>query len=535
MKRLARRTASRRRSSSENGSATVDSVLAIVRSLWQAVEGTPGSDQPKLKKDITQTINRLRGRLKKKLGQPVIPAPTERLLFDGTGEERPATPESAPALPPVPPRFAEPVLRVYAKDFAAHALHHLPQAAKYRSVEEFRKHLADKLRFNSEATRRRAANYIISRFFPGDLFNSDLPAFAAATAGKRALGEALFYLTCRTERIVSLVAEEVVYASLAQGGVGRTRIREFVQGYFPESKSVEHIGQSIVRTYDFFGIGTVTRTRLNVSLREGSLSSFTYILHLEFPEPGMYSFERLFDGPMHKWLLWDRRWMVRQLYLLREAGLVPKVSEIDRLRQFTTKYTLAEEVQQPVKKDLFQNADPDLFGSHVQSRWYLKETADQVDRAEQTREDAAAARLEKFVREQLRQYPEHEGVHYSDLFEQFLPVTEKPRRLLADWLPEYFIKTPSGTWRPPDDGERRQLAKLRAAGTLRRIKRFAYALIEGVPVRGKDRPGSDRDLLDWLRQCRRAGLYDQGRALFEKGGLNLDNLSPEEQIEADDN
>jgi hypothetical protein len=75
-----------------------------------------------------------------------------------------------------------------------------------------------------------------------------------------------------------------------------------------------------VRTYDFFDIGTVTRTRLSASLREGSPSSFAYILHLEFPEPGMYSFERLFDRPMHKWLLWDRQWMVRQLYLLREAG-----------------------------------------------------------------------------------------------------------------------------------------------------------------------------------------------------------------------
>jgi 16S rRNA G966 N2-methylase RsmD len=197
--------------------------------------------------------------------------------------------------------------------------------------------------------------------------------------------------------------------------------------------------------------------------------------------------------------------------------------------------SVAEEVQQPVKKNLFQNADPDLFGSHIQSRWYLKETADQLDRAEQAKEDAAAARLEKFVREQLRQRPEHEGVHYSDLFEQFLPVSDKPRRLLADWLPEYFIKTPSGTWRPPNEDERRDLAKLREAGTLRRIKRFANALIESVPVREKDRPRSDHDLLDWLRQCRRAGLYDQGRALFEKGGLNLDNLSPEDQIEADDN
>ena len=78
-----------------------------------------------------------------------------------------------------------------------------------------------------------------------------------------------------------------------------------------------------------FGIGSSTRTRLNVSLREGSLSAFGYVLHLEFPEPGMYSFERLLNGPMHRWLLWDQHWMTRQLYVLREAGLLSKVSEID--------------------------------------------------------------------------------------------------------------------------------------------------------------------------------------------------------------
>ena len=55
-----------------------------------------------------------------------------------------------------------------------------------------------------------------------------------------------------------------------------------------------------------------------------------------------------------------------------------------------------------------------------------------------------------------------EGVHYSDLFEQYLPIKDKPRRLLADWLPEYFIKTLDGTWRPPaDDEERSLLAALR--------------------------------------------------------------------------
>lgn len=100
--------------------------------------------------------------------------------------------------------------------------------------------------------------------------------------------------------------------------------------------SVEDMGQALVRTYEFYGLGTANRTRLNVSLREGSLASFAYILHLEFPEPGMYCFERLFDGPPHKWLLWDQQRMERQLYRLREAGLLAKVSEIDRLRQLTT-------------------------------------------------------------------------------------------------------------------------------------------------------------------------------------------------------
>ncbi len=195
---------------------------------------------------------------------------------------------------------------------------------------------------------------------------------------------------------------------------------------------------------------------------------------------------------------------------------------------------VADEVQEAVKEDLFHNKEADLFGSHVQSRWYLKETADQIDHAEQAKEDASAANLGKFIVAYLKKNPEHEGVHYSDLFEQYLPIHDKPRRLLADWLVEFFIKTASGTWRLPSKEEGEQLAKLREAGTLRRIKRFAGALIEGSPVRDKDRPGSEVDLLDWLRQCRRAGLYDQGKAIYEKGGLNSAILSEEQQIEAED-
>jgi hypothetical protein len=199
--------------------------------------------------------------------------------------------------------------------------------------------------------------------------------------------------------------------------------------------------------------------------------------------------------------------------------------------------SVAEEVREPVKKNLFENKEPDLFGTHVQSRWYLKETANEVDQAEQEKEDAAASRLEALIAKHLLKHPEDEGVHYTNLQEEFfnIPVSQWPRRKLFDWIPEYFYKTTTGTWRPPaDDNERQQKADLRQTGTLRRIKRFANALIDGVPVRDKDRPGSDRTLADWIRQCRRAGLFEQGRALYEKGGLSLDRLNEVEQIEVED-
>jgi len=200
-------------------------------------------------------------------------------------------------------------------------------------------------------------------------------------------------------------------------------------------------------------------------------------------------------------------------------------------------HSVAEEVITP----------PSQGGAGGGSRWYLLETADQVDEAESVKETAAAARLEAFMWEGERNrviqkepgfsggFFAGEGVHYSDLFEQYLPVQDKPRRLLADWLPEYFFKTPEGTWRPPvNDEERAQKEALRTSGTLRRIKRFARALLEGVPPHERDCPANVATAADWIRQCRRAGLYEFGRVLYEKGGFNFEELGDEGQLEVEE-
>jgi hypothetical protein len=201
--------------------------------------------------------------------------------------------------------------------------------------------------------------------------------------------------------------------------------------------------------------------------------------------------------------------------------------------------SVAEPVSEARMANLFEKEQPNLFGTHEVVRWYLKANADVLDEAESAKEEAAARRLESFMQTYLAENPEELGVHYSDLFEQYLPVKDKPRRLLQEWLPEFFFKTQSasgaGTWDPPaDDQERAQLAGLRSGGLLRRIKRFGNALLDGVPPAERDKPESAATLADWVRQCRRAGLFEIGRALYEKSGMRFDGLDEVRLIELEE-
>ncbi len=161
---------------------------------------------------------------------------------------------------------------------------------------------------------------------------------------------------------------------------------------------------------------------------------------------------------------------------------------------------VAEEVRQPVKKDLFENEPPDLFGTHEVSRWYLKETELAIsDAAESGKEDAAADKIRAFIEKHLGEHPGEESVHYSDLFEYFVyTIKDKPRRPLAEWLLDYFYKTEGGTYRlPVSEEEGRAKAEGRTKGTNRRVKRYLAWLEQGVAIPDKERP-NDATLAEWI-------------------------------------
>ena len=202
----------------------------------------------------------------------------------------------------------------------------------------------------------------------------------------------------------------------------------------------------------------------------------------------------------------------------------------DLLRQ------VAEEVREPRKENPFENEDPNLFGDHVVSRWYVKESELTVaDAPESAKEDAAGKRFRTHIEEALENDPTLDDIHYSNLFEHFVYTTrDKPRRPLAEWLLDYFCKTDSGTYRLPNNEEEERLkAEGRSKGTNRRAKHLLALLEDGVAIPDRDRPG-DATLAEWIRHCKRCGLYEQGKLLYEKGGLNLDNLPEEVMVNAEE-
>lgn len=197
---------------------------------------------------------------------------------------------------------------------------------------------------------------------------------------------------------------------------------------------------------------------------------------------------------------------------------------------------VAEEVKTPAMKNLFEQKDPDIFGAHEVGRWYLKETELSVaDAAENAMEDAAAEKIGAFIKAYLKKHPGDEGVHYSDLFEHYIyAVKDKPRRQLAEFLPDYFYKTEQGTWRlPASEEEERAKREARVKGLGRRVKRYIAQLEQGAVIPDHERP-NDATLAEWIRHCKRAGLYEQGKLLYEKGGLNPDNLPEEAMVNVEE-
>jgi len=116
------------------------------------------------------------------------------------------------------------------------------------------------------------------------------------------------------------------------------------------------------------------------------------------------------------------------------------------------------------------------------------------------------------------------ALHYTYVSEFYFPLQPKPRCQLTELLEDYFYFTEQGNWRPPATNEEHaEKQAKRALAVRRRLQRYCRTLESG-DLLPRDQHPDDYTLVEWIRYCKRVGLYGQGKLLYERGGLNMDNL-----------
>lgn len=216
-------------------------------------------------------------------------------------------------------------------------LPHLPDTESLADIKDFlRKHL----HFSGQSTRERSARYITYRMFPGGYADSALLTFARAYASRQELRDVCFYRFCKVEPLMYDVIEDLLLPAIGAGQLPRSALRDYLAHRFPDYSSTKDCAHAVVDALVAARIADVDRLTINFSYRDIKIPSLAFILHSEFPDPGMFDIGKLEQNRAIRAMLWKPDALLPSLYELRNRNFVSKVSEIDSVRQFTTKYTL---------------------------------------------------------------------------------------------------------------------------------------------------------------------------------------------------
>lgn len=81
---------------------------------------------------------------------------------------------------------------------------------------------------------------------------------------------------------------------------------------------------------------------------------------------------------------------------------------------------VADEVRVPIKKNLFEYEEPNLFGTHEIRRWYLKETESGAEQSDQSVADDASGRIEQFLIRQTEEELRKSQLRFEELQKKVL-------------------------------------------------------------------------------------------------------------------
>ena len=224
----------------------------------------------------------------------------------------------------------------------------LPKLPETEDLREIKQFIKDNLHFSAVETRKRYTNYIVSRLFLDGYADHALRLFAKNFTGSQELRDVCFYRFCKAEPLMFSICEDLILPAIGDGQLKRGRLRQYLTTRFPSSKNIKKGANGVVEAMIAGRIARSDYNKILFMYREISISSFAFVVHSEFPAPGIYDIAKIEQNRSIRALLWNPNRILPSLYELRNRGLIAKVSEIDTVRQFTTKYTLDKVVEKLV-------------------------------------------------------------------------------------------------------------------------------------------------------------------------------------------
>lgn len=302
------------------------------------VDGVKSSSTVLLK--LVDTIRKARGiAIPSPAKTAEVLKPLQQTLFDSAFSARRSAPH--PAKKPIQRKRTG----LFGKSAIRDAVALLPKMPLTDSLDEIAIFLKANLPYNSAQTRERNSQYFRSQMFPEGQADPALIQFARSFPIGQDLKDVCLYRFCRAESLMDDFVEHILSSKGVVGTIGRDFVFQYLQKRFPGAAAADDCATAIIGGFAAAGVFKRKGKQISYAPRDISLPAFAFILHNEFPKPGMYDIGRMEKCCQIRSLLWKTEQLLPSLFELRNRGLIGNVSEIDNVRQFTTKWTLGQIVE----------------------------------------------------------------------------------------------------------------------------------------------------------------------------------------------
>ena len=220
----------------------------------------------------------------------------------------------------------------------------LPKLPLTDNLSEINAFISNNLKFNSLTSRSQCQRYLSAYLFPNGVADRSLLCFSRK-ATPASLKNICFYKFCKRYPLTYNLFNELIFPNIARGSISRKKILAYLKDRFPNSGAFPHQTFFFLEAIAGAGVASYKTGNLSYTYRRVDPISFAYILHNEFPTPGMYDIRRIENNQVFTPQLWLGTELLETLYVLRNMKILSKVSEIDNVRQFTTMFSLKDFVE----------------------------------------------------------------------------------------------------------------------------------------------------------------------------------------------